>query len=74
MRRTRFLSLLLIVGLGACGQTDRAAGENPTAPSLTQQPPVTPRFPVEGVLSLSGDWRVAGIDGSSFDEPSLDWR
>jgi hypothetical protein len=66
----RILLGLAVCALGSCASPNDVAMNN-TSPSVTLPPPVvdTPAPPfTPGVASLSGEWRVAGIDGESFDE------
>jgi hypothetical protein len=65
MAPMKWFPLLLITTLAACGPQTRAP--------VDQTRPAQPAAPSPGdptrVASLAGDWRVAGIDGESFDEP-----
>lgn len=68
MTPSRPVLLIVLAALAACGQADPA---KQTAPAPESAPPVQrPAVePAAQVGSLSGAWRVAGIDGRSFDEP-----
>lgn len=65
MNISRSLPPLLLTALAACGQPVQTSppGEapRPATPPATSEP--------AQVSSLAGEWRVAGIDGRSFDEP-----
>jgi hypothetical protein len=55
----------LLALLAACQQpmpADSGRDASPPASSLPRTEPVA-------VISLAGEWRVAGTDGYSFDEP-----
>ena len=68
LRRTHFLGVILAIT--ACGQADQSTQVEP-APSLptASSSPNPPSYAAEPSISLSGYWRVAGIDGTEFDEP-----
>jgi len=68
-KRERFLSVLMLA-LAACGQTEQASQMDPAAPRrTTKSAPLSTHDPAELEISLKGDWRVAGLDGTDFDEP-----
>ena len=68
LNRTHFLGVVLAIT--ACGQTDQGTQANPepSQPAASSSPS-PPRNLGEPTISLSGDWRVAGIDGAEFNEP-----
>ena len=63
----RRLLFIMFFALGACGQTDRAA-QVATAPATQSPANRAPEYDAPSI-SLRGDWRVAGLDGVSFNEP-----
>jgi len=64
----RFLSgLLLVATATACGQP--AGPDRPIPPTPAPPSQATPAPEPPAVGSLAGEWRVAGIDGGSVDEP-----
>ena len=68
-KRKCFLGLI-VLAITACGQTDQATQVDPAPalPAASSSPHSTPNL-AEPKISLSGYWRVAGIDGIGFDEP-----
>lgn len=71
MRQFRPVLLVLFAALPACGPPGQTSANPPAPPSEAAPPEAAPQ-PVEPsaqVVSLVGEWRVAGIDGQSFDEP-----
>lgn len=68
MTRFRALPLVLITTLAACGPQTRAPVDQTQPAQRAEAPSPSPEDPAR-VASLAGDWRVAGIDGQSFDEP-----
>ena len=70
MRRSRPVLLVLIAALAACSQAEPTPAKQtapaPETAAPVQRPAVEPSAQVG---SLAGAWRVAGIDGRSFDEP-----
>ena len=62
----RILLGVAVCALGSCAPPNEVAMNN-TSPSVILPPPVVDT-PAPAVASLSGEWRVAGIDGESFDE------
>ena len=54
----RFASIMASLWLAGCGPP-------PAAPA---PPPVVDASAVAAAVTLSGEWRIAGIDGRSFDE------
>jgi hypothetical protein len=60
----RFAGLSLLLLLGACGRADQATPAAQVAEAASSTVPSA-----TAVESLSGEWRVAGIDGQSLDEP-----
>lgn len=77
MRYLRSPLILLLAGLAACQQqaatsppTEAVAADPVPATVATQVPEeIETSAPGAPVGSLAGAWRVAGIDGESFDEP-----
>lgn len=70
MRRFRPVLLVMLAALAACGQPGPTPAKRPA--STPEPPPPVQRQapePSAQVGSLAGAWRVAGIDGRSFDEP-----
>ena len=67
LKRTIFLGVILAVT--ACGQAGQATkvDQAPSLPTASSSPN-PPSNPAEPIISLSGYWRVAGIDGTEFDE------
>lgn len=66
MGRSPLLVLVAAV-LAACGQPDQSPATRPAPPP---EAPVPAAVELSAqVVSLAGAWRVAGIDGRSFDEP-----
>jgi len=64
------LLVLMVAGLAGCQQRAEAPTPAPsTAVSPRVSPSVAPSPPLSPVASLLGEWRVAGIDGQSLDEP-----
>ena len=63
MPRTGLLTTFLGFSLVACGQENRPAPSE----TINSQPATSPNS--QRSISLRGDWRVAGLDGLSFDEP-----
>ncbi|MFL6734243.1 MAG: hypothetical protein ACJ8EY_06065 [Sphingomicrobium sp.] len=62
------LLLLLALSLASCQEPEKPASSSSVVAS--PQPSVPAKSPSANVVtSLSGEWRVAGIDGSSLDEP-----
>ena len=57
------LRLLILALLAGCGRPPEAEASRPALPS-TSAPAAA-----SAVTSLAGEWRVAGLDGRSFDEP-----
>lgn len=70
MRRYRPILLVLLAALAGCQPPDTAPANTVEAPAAAS-PPATPQTvePSAQVDSLAGAWRVAGVDGRSFDEP-----
>lgn len=68
MRLAISTALLLLAALAACDEASPrpGTGNDGKAPPAASLPPVEP---AAGVDSLAGEWRVAAIDGRSFDEP-----
>lgn len=75
MRQCRSVLLVVFAALAACeppGQTPAKGAEPPFVAAPSEAAPSPLRKPVEApvtTVSLAGDWRVAGIDGQSLDEP-----
>ena len=70
MRRCRPVLLVLFAALAACGQPDPIPAKQAAPPPEPAPPVQRPAVePSPQVASLAGAWRVAGIDGRSFDEP-----
>lgn len=75
------LSLIALpfILISACAQEDSRsahvaasadeAGAADPAPTVTAAPPPPPASTLAPVETLTGEWRVAGIDGAQFDEP-----
>lgn len=62
------LAPLCLLGAAACGPAEDPAPTAPSsAPSGQPAPDTVDRLPIPA--SLAGEWRVAGIDGESFDKP-----
>lgn len=71
MKASPILLLLLSLGLAACEPPGQPEAKRNGPPPETLQPPAPPPVETAGqVASLAGAWRVAGIDGRSFDEPT----
>lgn len=66
--KIKLLSLFLIFNLGACGQVNEPTEKNTASPISTPQPPIMPSSPTQPAISLSGEWRVAEVNGEPFDE------
>jgi hypothetical protein len=71
MKASRSGLLLLLVGLAAC----QPPVERPAVPVEPERQAPAPSPPAQAeepaqVSTLAGEWRVAGIDGRSFDEPT----
>lgn len=70
MKHALLALLLLSLGLAACERQIQPERNHTDPPREVPQP--GPQRPVEApaqVSSLAGEWRVAGIDGDSLDEP-----
>lgn len=68
MKRLRSLLLVGLVAVAACGEPAQGPAIEGGPPPET--PPATTEAELPGrVNSLAGEWRVAGIDGLSLDEP-----
>ena len=66
----RSILLLLCLGVAACEQPTQAPADRTDPATETRQPASPPTAaPFAQVSSLAGEWRVAGIDGLSRDEP-----
>jgi hypothetical protein len=61
---------VLAMACSACtpGSTDRAVAESATA-TASEAVPGAPQPSPAAITSLTGEWRVAGIDDRPFDEP-----
>ena len=61
---------VLAMACSACtpGSTDRAVAESATA-TAGEAVPGAPQPSPAAITSLTGEWRVAGIDDRPFDEP-----
>ena len=57
------LALLVVAVLASCGQPMQTTDPAPPAPATSAHETALP------VASLAGEWRVAGIDGQTLDEP-----
>ena len=68
MRTVRGLSCLPLLALASCGQTERAE-DWATSPRATEQRAYVPKSPTEPSISLAGDWRIAGLNGTDSDQP-----
>lgn len=62
-RGMRYITAAVVLVLLACSQQGEPP---PPVPSSTERPASAPLDPI---ATLEGEWRVAGIDGTSFDEP-----
>ena len=73
------LIALPFILISACAQEDSRsahvaasadeAGAADPAPTVTAAPPPPPASTLAPVETLTGEWRVAGIDGTEFNEP-----
>ena len=68
-RARRLLILFACAALTACGQTPPEAAPQPRTTDSDAAAPVDREAPAATVATLSGEWRVAAIDGRSLDEP-----
>jgi hypothetical protein len=68
MRRSAPVLLILLAGLAAC-EPSRPVASAPADAVGGAPPPPAASEPSAQVETLAGAWRVAGIDGSSLDEP-----
>ena len=59
-----------MLALAACGQIEQPAQtDQSAAPGASKSAPESTHDPAKAHISLQGDWRVAGLDGTNFDEP-----
>ena len=67
------ISALLALAVAACGQADDAetAGTAPVTPAATATPVSTAPAPdlIASAESLTGEYRVAGVDGADINLP-----